>query len=185
MCDLAFYVEMVRDIILVFGAPAGLWLALRRCRTADQNFELLEQNSRRDRFKVGMELLGNESHAVRRGAVAVLCGLAHNHAREFYLDILAAFVALLTHPPRYHESHPKHPEHDFGSEDLIGIMEFINGRTTEQKDLERAAGFDLERRLRTSTTFRLVDDQVVMQMNVEIDPDNPEHIETSPAYEPD
>ena len=152
--------QIIRDLSLPVLAVAGLGLACWRSLIAERQFNLFQQNSLRDRFKVGMELLGHERHSVRRGAVAMLSELARSHPSEFYMDVLASFMAFLTFPPRYAPGQPRQGEVDLTSDDTVGIVEFINGRTEEQKALEQVAGYNLRRRF-METPFRLSEDDEV------------------------
>lgn len=146
--------QIIRDLSLPVLALAGLCVGIWRSYVAAKAVRLQDQAARRERFKVGMELLGHERHSVRRGAVAILSQLANNHPREFYIDVLASFAAFLAFPPRFAVGHRKQGEVDTTSDDTVAVVDFITGRTDEQKMLEQAAGYDLRRRF-VDTPFRL------------------------------
>ena len=69
-------------------------------------------------------------------------------------ELFATFLRY--NPSRYDEGSG---EIDFGSPDNRQIMDAIEGRTEEQKDIERKQGFHLEERLR-DTEFPLINGRI-------------------------
>lgn len=122
VCWIVEHLEAVRVVILFFGLIGGgygLYLARRRCLTADRN--LL-----REQCQKGLELLSlnPERYTARVAGAAILSDILNSDSMEYDSNILRAFEAFLFSPPGFGmdlENHRRH-ETDYESRDTFMVV---------------------------------------------------------------
>ena len=106
--------EALRDVILIFAAPLGLWFAHRRittadkqaeiagkqARTADQQAEIAMKNHLADAYTRAINQLGAEKEAIQLGGLYALEKIADSNESYYrqIIEVLCAFIRLTAGP---------------------------------------------------------------------------------------
>ena len=141
--------QIIYQAVIVVGAPLGLWLAYRRCRTADHNLE-------QEKFRIGSELLDIErrDYAARVAGAAILAELSKENPEKYTRLAMKAFEAFLEFPPRFGHGHFLANRTDYGSRDALEIVRAINRRSRREKAAYPSIS------LSERSPFRIQDDKV-------------------------
>ena len=135
--------DLVLQVGAFLGAILAAWFARWRYRTADKNL-------RQEQFLAAADLLGKEtsgqiepSAIIRVSSVMTLGRLARKHPAEYHVIVMGIFAAYLGRPTVYHISESQQvvaPDADETRE----VIEFIEGRTEEQRTMEKSENYDFQ-----------------------------------------
>ena len=140
--------ETLRNIVLVNAALIGLPLALWRSHVAASQTKTAQQSLLNERYQKGAEMLGSENLALRFGGIHALARLAREHPRDYHVQIMNLFCAVLRTKPEIvtkivtervvmGEEDPPELSHDAQE-----IMTAIGERTPEQVETEETEYLD-------------------------------------------
>ena len=147
------------DLLLQGGALAGAIVAAIFARW---RYQTADKNLRQEQFLAAADLLGKEtsreispSAIIRVSSVLTLGRLARTHPAEFHVVVMGIFAAYLGRPTVYHVSKSEQvvaPDADTTRE----VIKFIEGRTEEQRTVERCECYDFQ--LPMDAPFEMRDD---------------------------
>ena len=145
----------IRNLGLVIGGIiAGLlamWrstVAERQADTAQRQAETAQEGLRNERYQTGAKMLGSVVLSERLGGIYALQRLAHEHPKQYHIQIMRLFCAFVRNPPASEEhERRKEPEDRLPPkfpalrDDVQAVMEAIRARHEKQFTLERQEGF--------------------------------------------
>ena len=103
----------IRNLFIVAGVPAGIWLTWWRLRVADRQAATAQHSLQvanrqaataqlslqNDRYQKGAEMLGSRVLSVRLGGIYALRNLADEHPEQYHVDAMRLFCAFVRDPP--------------------------------------------------------------------------------------
>ena len=147
------------DLVLQGGALAGAIVAAIFARW---RYQTADKNLRQEQFLAAADLLGKETSSeispsaiIRISSVLTLGRLARTHPGEFHVVVMGIFAAYLGQPTVYHVPNSEKvvaPDADTTRE----IIKFIEGRTEEQRMVEKNECYDFQ--LPMDAPFEMRDD---------------------------
>ena len=142
-------------------AFAGIMLAIIRSVIAGRQERTTAQALEEERFKMAVDLLQSDSMAVRIGGVYALVDIAKRHPEKYHVRVMDIFCGFLAYPPVYTDG-LKRGKVDLSSIDTLRIIDAIRSRSKKQKNVEKKAGFSLEKML-VQTHFEVKNDTIIVR----------------------
>ena len=146
---------LVRNVGLVLGGLAALWVAVWRSRVADRQAKATQQQADTaqrslldERYQKSAEMLGSDVLTVRLGGIYALHHLAEEYPERYHIQIMRLLCSFVCHPTRDEEydielskqmtTHGKDRR-----EDIKTAVEVLCARHAEQDALERGMNYRL------------------------------------------
>lgn len=127
--------DAIRTVMLLVVGVLGIGLAGWRTWTVHRQANTAEKNLLNEQFGSGVELLGHENVTVRLGGIETLNEMAELYPEILYARVMNLFQTFLTYSPVSGSDQGGHKrgEVDYGSQDIVKIIEIINAKTPEQR----------------------------------------------------
>lgn len=144
----------IRNVMLMIGAFLALplaiwrgWVAERQVKATSDSVNAAHQAIANQRFQAAAQMLGDDLHAVRLGAVQTLSSLAREAPDRYYINAATLLAEFVRHPPRKDTMTIAHVAGGRGytvREDVNAAMRFIGTRKDNETQFEIEQGYRVD-----------------------------------------
>ena len=89
---------VVRNVGLVLGGLAALWVAVWRSRIAERQADTAQRGLLNERYQRGAAMIGSEVLSVRLAGIYALQRLAEDHPKDYHIQIMSVLCAFVRRP---------------------------------------------------------------------------------------
>ena len=121
--------EWARNGLLFVAGVVAALIGAWRCRIADRSL-------RQERYRLGAEMLDlrESSYVARVAGAASLAALARTDPSNYEELVVKTFGAFIAYPPAFRDEDEDGVRYtDYGSQDTVVIVSFLNARTMRQR----------------------------------------------------
>ena len=137
----------IRNVGLVIGGIIAIVLAVWRSIVAERQADTAQQSLLNERYERGAEMLGSDVLSVRLGGIYALQRLAHEHPKEYHLQIMrlmCAFVRYPTEDQSFLDKQSTDEPTPLIRPDIDAAMAAFVNRDEQRLDIESEAHFTVD-----------------------------------------